>query len=222
MKLPTQFAFITLLAAAAAWVCLGGGGQRREPVLRVGINPAPGYELIFLAEEKGFFRDEGLAVRLVEFTCLADCRRAFERGQVDVIGSSAVTVPVGREGGRYSPKIADVSDAVCGSDGRAGAGDGRAVEVAKFLRALSRAAAYAEENQTDACHIMARHSLPQPDDAAEAAARGAGVPIQSARGDWPVTFREPANDSRPGEVRADAADRPASINLALWQTRTQP
>jgi ABC-type nitrate/sulfonate/bicarbonate transport system substrate-binding protein len=222
MKLPTQFAFITLLAAAAAWVCLGGGGQRREPVLRVGINPAPGYELIFLAEEKGFFRDEGLAVRLVEFMCLADCRRAFERGQVDVIGSSAVTVPVGREGGRYSPKIADVSDAVCGSDGRAGAGDGRAVEVAKFLRALSRAAAYAEENQTDACHIMARHSLPQPDDAAEAAARGAGVPIQSARGDWPVTFREPANDSWPGEVRADAADRPASINLALWQTRTQP
>lgn len=212
MKLPTQFAFITLLAALAAWVC-GVRGDRREPVLRVGINPAPGYELIFLAEEKGFFRDEGLAVRLVEFTCLADCRRAFERGQVDVIGSSVVTVPVEREA--YSPKIADVSDAAGGSDGRA-------VEVAKFLRALSRAAAYTKENRADACRIMARHSLPQADDVAEAAARGVGVPIQSVTGDWPVSLGEPEDDSRPGEFRADAADRPASINLALWQTRTQP
>lgn len=213
MKIPSQFAFITLLAAAA-WVCGVGGGERREPVLRVGINPAPGYELIFLAEEKGFFREEGLEVRLVEFTCLADCRRAFERGQVDVVGTTAVQVPVGRESGRYSPKIVDVSDGAGGADGRMAASGGRAAEVARFLRALSRALVYTKQNQADACRIMARRSLPLPADHSEAAHRGVDTPAQP--------LSEPANESRPGEIRADAADLPAAINLAHWPTKALP
>lgn len=199
MKLPFQCAFITLLAAVAAWVCGVGGWEKKGAVLRVGINPAPGYELIFLAEEKGFFGEEGLEVRLVEFTCLADCRRAFDRGQVNVVGSTAVPV--------------------------AGSG-ARTAEVAKFLRALSRAAAYTKQNQADACRIMARRSLPLPNDVSEAATWGVGVPIQaapeSAPGTRPVTFSEPADESRPGEIRADAADRPAGINLAFLQKRALP
>ena len=199
MKLPSQFTFITLLAAAAAWVCGVGGWEKRGVVLRVGITPAPGYELNFLAEEKGFFREEGLEVRLVEFTCLADCRRAFARGQVDVLGSTAVEV--------------------------AGSGE-RTAEVAKFLRALSRAVAYTKQNQADACRIMARRTRPLLNDVSEAATRGVGVPIQaapeSAPGARPVTFMEPADASRHGEIRADAADRPAAINLALWQTKALP
>ena len=221
MKLPTQFTFITLLAAVAAWVC-AVGGERRERVLRVGVNPAPGYELIFLAEEKGFFREEGVEVRLVEFTCLADCRRAFERGQVDLIGGTVVRVPVGRESGRYSPRIVDVSDGAGGADGRMAASGGRAAEVARFLRALSRALVYTKQNQADACRSMARHSLPLPDDVGEAATRGVGVPIRSAPGEQPVTFSEPANENRPGETRVDAADRPAAINLARWQMKALP
>ncbi len=221
MKLPTQFTFITLLAAVAAWVC-AVGGERRERVLRVGVNPAPGYELIFLAEEKGFFREEGVEVRLVEFTCLADCRRAFERGQVDLIGGTVVRVPAGREPRRYSPKIADVSDEAGGSAGRLAAGGKRAEEVAKFLRALHRAVAYTEENQVEACRIMARHSLPLPDDVGEAATQGVGVPVRSSPGERSVTFSEPADEGRPGEIRAGAADRPAAINLARWQMKALP
>ncbi len=222
MKLPFQCAFITLLAAAAAWVCGVGGWEKRGAVLRVGINPAPGYELNFLAEEKGFFREEGLEVRLVEFTCLADCRRAFERGQVDVLGSTAVQVPVGREPGRYSPKIMDASDGAGGPAGRVAGSGERTAEVAKFLRALSRAVAYTKQNQADACRIMARRTRPLLNDVSAAATRGVGVPIQAAPGARPVTFSEPADDRRRGEIRADAADRPAGIKLALWQTKALP
>ncbi len=49
------------------------------PTLRVGLNPWPGYEVLFIAEHVDYFRDEGVAVRLIEFTSLSDCRRAYER-----------------------------------------------------------------------------------------------------------------------------------------------
>lgn len=205
MKLPSQFAFITLLAAVVSWVCGLGGGEKREPVLRVGIHPAPGYELLFLAEEKGFFRDEGLEVRLVEFTCLADCRRAFERGQVDFVGSAAVQVPVGREPGRYAPKIVDVSDGANAPDGRVTTGHERTEEVAKFLRALSRAITYTKQNQADACRSMARRSRPLPDDVSAAATQGVDAPAP------PV----PASEFAPG-------GRAAGSHLALWQKGARP
>lgn len=69
---------------------LAGCGQEEEQALRIGINPWPGYDLLYLAQEKGWFREAGLRVAIEEFTSLGDSRRAFERGQVDIIGGTPV------------------------------------------------------------------------------------------------------------------------------------
>jgi len=60
--------------------------------LRVALNPWPGYAFLFLAQEKGYFADEGVNVELVELSSLSDVRKAFERGQVDGMASSLVEV----------------------------------------------------------------------------------------------------------------------------------
>jgi NitT/TauT family transport system substrate-binding protein len=56
------------------------------------MNPWPGYSFMYLAEELGFFEDEGISVRLVEMDSLADVRCVFERGHADMICCSLVEV----------------------------------------------------------------------------------------------------------------------------------
>lgn len=60
------------------------------PTIRLGINPWPGYEFLYLANELKEFENQKFKVRLIEFNSLADSRRALETGQVDIIGSTVV------------------------------------------------------------------------------------------------------------------------------------
>ncbi len=60
-----------------------------DPV-RIGINPWPGYEFLYLAAEKGFFMAEGLEVELLELASLADVKRTFEQGRADGMASTII------------------------------------------------------------------------------------------------------------------------------------
>lgn len=81
--------------------CAGGCGGSPAPPLRIAISPWPGYELLYLAQERGFFAESNVDVRIVETASLGDARRAFERGQVDgmavtlveLLESRAATAP---------------------------------------------------------------------------------------------------------------------------------
>lgn len=84
--------------------------------LRVGINAWPGCEFLYLAQEKGFYREEGLSVRLVEFNSLSDARRAYERGQIDAFGTTVIEVLQAREHSDRSPQIVQVVDYSDGAD----------------------------------------------------------------------------------------------------------
>lgn len=53
------------------------------PPLKLGISPWPPYEFLHLAREKGFFAQEGVEVKIVEFTSMDDAGRAFDHGQID-------------------------------------------------------------------------------------------------------------------------------------------
>ncbi|HAZ12579.1 MAG: hypothetical protein A2X86_11730 [Bdellovibrionales bacterium GWA2_49_15] len=53
--------------------------------IRIAINTWPGYEYLYLAQEKGFFKEAGLDVHLKEFTTVGDAKRAYERGQADIL-----------------------------------------------------------------------------------------------------------------------------------------
>ena len=81
--------------------------QRAE--LRVAINPWPGYEYATLAREKGYFRDEGVAVRLLDLSSLGDCVRAFERGQADGFFGTVTEVLRSREQSSRGAKVVMVA-----------------------------------------------------------------------------------------------------------------
>lgn len=102
------FALLSLLAGLA-------GCSRHEP-LRIGLNIWPGYEFIFLAEHLGYYREEGVDVKLIDFSSLADARRSFERGQIDGLGTTVVEVMLAAEASADPLKIVNVVDYSDGAD----------------------------------------------------------------------------------------------------------
>lgn len=80
---------MNLRVALLALVAVGCSPREPEP-LRIALNPWPGYECLYLAQERGYFKDAGLAVQLVEYSSLADARRAFERGHVDGVCATLI------------------------------------------------------------------------------------------------------------------------------------
>ena len=82
------------LVAGLALLALSLGSCSTESAdrtqLRIGINAWPGYEFLYLAQEKGFFRENGVEVQLIEFNSLSDVRRSFERNQIDGFAGTMV------------------------------------------------------------------------------------------------------------------------------------
>lgn len=73
-----------LRAALCALVCALASCSWQSPApLRIGISDWPPFEFLHLAREKGFFEQEGVEVRLIEFASMSDARRAFEHRQID-------------------------------------------------------------------------------------------------------------------------------------------
>lgn len=69
---------------------LTGGCNRasdQRPV-RVAISPWPGYEYLYLAQEKGFFAQEGINLEILELYSLEDTLRTFTQGRADGMASS--------------------------------------------------------------------------------------------------------------------------------------
>lgn len=77
------------IMAVALLLLLSACGEKTQP-LRIGTTPWPGYEFLHLAETLGYFKEEGVTVQLVDFLSLADSSRAFERGQIDIWGTTLV------------------------------------------------------------------------------------------------------------------------------------
>lgn len=65
--------------------------KEKAPV-RIAFNAWPGYEFFSLAKDLGYFEDEGVEVKLIKLASLGDARRAFERGQSDILASSMAEV----------------------------------------------------------------------------------------------------------------------------------
>ena len=89
----------------AALLAIGVSGCVAEASapLRVGLNPWPGYEFLYLAQELGIYRELDLDVRIIELDTLGDVRRSFERGQIDVMGCTIVEMLQARQGSPHDP-----------------------------------------------------------------------------------------------------------------------
>lgn len=63
--------------------------QPEKPVT-IAINPWPGYEFLYLAEQKGFFKTVDANIQLVQLGSLADAQRAYINGHTDGMASTII------------------------------------------------------------------------------------------------------------------------------------
>jgi NitT/TauT family transport system substrate-binding protein len=84
--------------------------------IRIGINAWPGYELLYLASVKGYYKELGIDVTIIEFQALADARRAFEKGQVDVLATTVIDQLISRVQSNKFAQVFIVTDYSAGAD----------------------------------------------------------------------------------------------------------
>lgn len=64
----------------------------KEPKVKIAINPWPGYEFLYLAEQKGIFSQVNLNIELIQTSTLSDAQRAYLNGYVDGFTSTLIEV----------------------------------------------------------------------------------------------------------------------------------
>jgi NitT/TauT family transport system substrate-binding protein len=95
---------------------LSGCSKNPAPALRIGINAWPGYEYLTLAEQMDYYKDEGVKVKLIPFQTLADGRRAFEKGHIDIMAGTLMEFYSTREVAGINPVVFLVADFSKGGD----------------------------------------------------------------------------------------------------------
>lgn len=90
--------------------------SKPSPELRIGINAWPGYEYLTLADQLGYYLDEGVKVKLTPFQTLADGRRAFEKGHIDIMAGTLMELYTAREKPGIEPVVFLVADFSNGGD----------------------------------------------------------------------------------------------------------
>jgi NitT/TauT family transport system substrate-binding protein len=85
---------VVIAAAAGVFAVRGKLLQPRTiATLRVGYLPVTGHAKFFVAQEEGFFKDEGLNVQLIEFANSADGLAALRADKLD-LGAFGTTAPL--------------------------------------------------------------------------------------------------------------------------------
>ena len=80
--------------AAAVLLVLSAAAFAAPVPLKVAYNPATGNILGFIAIEKGFDKEEGVAMELVPFTNSTDALGALQAGKVDIAVSFGTAAPL--------------------------------------------------------------------------------------------------------------------------------
>lgn len=129
--------FVTVTSCTCSWL-----GKSEVPV-RIGLNAWPGYEFLSLAHTKGFFAEQGVKTELVEFSSLADARRAMEKNQIDVLGTTMFELVLARHNSEaqlrafYVVDYSNGGDLVIGAPGVAGMADLRGKKVGVEVGSVS-------------------------------------------------------------------------------------
>lgn len=71
-----------------------GCAEPEQNRVRIGINPWPGYELLYLADTLGLYEQAGLQVDIVQLSSLADTQRAFLQERLDGMASTLIEATV--------------------------------------------------------------------------------------------------------------------------------
>ena len=113
---PIRLAALGLVAVAAAALALWQLSRQRTP-LAVAITNWPGYEYLYLAEQKQLGRPYGLDLTVQQFSSLLDQRQAFERGDVPLMATTLPeAIAVCQEAPKRCPELILVLDQSLGAD----------------------------------------------------------------------------------------------------------
>ena len=69
---------------------LSGCMETPQTSIKIAINPWPGYEFLYLAEQKGYFEEEGANIDIIQLESLADAQRAYTSNRVDGLASTLI------------------------------------------------------------------------------------------------------------------------------------
>lgn len=112
-----------VLDILALMLVLGGGLafaliQRPENTRpwRIAITNWPGFDYLYLAKQKGFFKAHGLDIELVPINSIIDMRTAFERGLIDGYTSAVLDVTESMQESGTPARIVLVTDYSKGAD----------------------------------------------------------------------------------------------------------
>lgn len=89
MKISSMNSLIALVLCA---ITLSNCAKKSAAPVVISINPWPGYELLYLAEQKGFFEKVGANIKLQQISSLADSQRNFINGRSDGMASTLIEV----------------------------------------------------------------------------------------------------------------------------------
>lgn len=153
-----RFTLILLLLAAGP---LGCQAPREEP-LRVGYIDWPGYEILYLAQQKSFFQEEQAPILLKDFTSFSDLLKALQTGRLDGAAMSLNEMLLARLGKEY--RVVFIMNVSQGADGIVGQPHIRSISDLKKKRVgveltglggyvLMRALRKAEMETTDPVRI---------------------------------------------------------------------
>lgn len=103
------------LVGAIGWKVWRTDSNSDTPI-RIAINPWPGYEFLYLAEQKGYLADEGLNIRLLQYSSLEDVKAAFEHGHADGMTTTVAEIIQANVRGKRRAQAVLVADFSNGAD----------------------------------------------------------------------------------------------------------
>ena len=95
---------------------LSGCSNPNQDLVRIAINPWPGYEFLHLAKSKGFFKEAGLNIELIEMASLADVQRVYIQGRADGLASTIIEAVHAAGNTQESLSIVHIPDYSNGGD----------------------------------------------------------------------------------------------------------
>lgn len=109
---------IPLVLALLISVAAGGmiWQNSSERPIRLAMNPWPGYEFLYLAEQKGYFKEEKLNLTLKQFSSLEDVRNAFQNHTVDGMCATLIELLQAKANTNKSGQVVLVTDYSNGAD----------------------------------------------------------------------------------------------------------
>ncbi|HVU34708.1 MAG TPA: aliphatic sulfonate ABC transporter substrate-binding protein [Opitutaceae bacterium] len=106
---------LTLLVALAVWLALPARSAELKPY-RVGYNSWIGYISLFVAEEKGYFADEGLAVTKTSFSSPGDGLKPLLAGDLDAHFTTVDSTIIALDKAPGQLRVVYLTDTSAGAD----------------------------------------------------------------------------------------------------------